>query len=44
VRGGPGHKKAIVMAELEPDQGMIVAEASYPLHGEGTPRRPAGGP
>ena len=42
-RGGPGHKKAIVTAELKPDQEMMVAEASYPLHGAGTPRRPAGG-
>jgi hypothetical protein len=40
---GPGHKKSIVMAELKPDQEMIVAEASYPLHGARTIRRPAGG-
>jgi hypothetical protein len=34
-RGGPGHKKAIVMAELKPDQEMTVAEASYPLRRAG---------
>jgi hypothetical protein len=33
VRGGPGHKKAILTADLKPDEEMMVAEASYPLRG-----------
>jgi hypothetical protein len=40
-RGGPGHKKAIVMAELKPDEEFMVVEALYPLCGAGTPRCPA---
>jgi hypothetical protein len=39
--GGPGHKKAIVMAELKPDEEFMVVEALYPLCGAGTPRCPA---
>ena len=30
-RGGPGHQKATVMAELKPDEEFMVVEASYPL-------------
>jgi len=40
----PGHKKAIVMAELKLDEEIMVVEALYPLCGAGTPRRPACGP
>lgn len=39
--GGPGHRKAIVMAELKPDEEFMVVEALYPLCGAGTPRCPA---
>ena len=41
--GGPGHRKAIVMAELKPDEEFMVVEALYPLCGAGTPRCPARG-
>jgi hypothetical protein len=37
----PGHKKAIVMAELKPDEEFMIVEALYPLCGAGTPRCPA---
>jgi hypothetical protein len=42
--GGPGHKKAIAMTGLNSDEVMMVVEASYPLQGAETPRRPACGP
>jgi hypothetical protein len=40
-RGRPVTDKQFAIADLSPHEEMMVVEASYPLRGAETPRRPA---